>query len=191
MVDRLLLLERGGETVYFGDIGPDSRILREYFARHGAICPPDMNPAEFMLEAIGAGVTPRIGDRDWKDIWLDSPECRQAREEIVFLKSQGLKKSVSDRKTMATCKLGSKFELRINRSTRNTTDATPFFYQLKTVVSRNNLALWRSPDYVFSRLFVHLFISLFVSLSLLQLKNSVRDLQYRVSIYLIPTLCCN
>jgi ABC-type multidrug transport system ATPase subunit len=34
--DRLLLLERGGETVYFGDIGPDSCVLREYFARHGA-----------------------------------------------------------------------------------------------------------------------------------------------------------
>ena len=60
-------------------------------------------------------------------------------------------------------------------------DATPFLFQLKTVVKRNNLALWRSPDYVFTRLFIHAFISLFVSLSLLQLGTSVRDLQYRVS----------
>jgi ATP-binding cassette, subfamily G (WHITE), member 2, SNQ2 len=43
--DRLLLLERGGETVYFGDIGKDSHVLREYFSRHGANCPPNVNPA--------------------------------------------------------------------------------------------------------------------------------------------------
>jgi energy-coupling factor transporter ATP-binding protein EcfA2 len=48
--DRLLLLETGGETVYFGDIGPDSKFIREYLARHGATCPPNVNPAEFMLE---------------------------------------------------------------------------------------------------------------------------------------------
>lgn len=69
--DRLLLLQSGafvtcitwiilniyigGETVYFGDIGQDSRIIREYFSRYGANCPPNVNPAEYMLEAIGAG----------------------------------------------------------------------------------------------------------------------------------------
>ena len=60
------------------------------------------------------------------------------------------------------------------------TDATSFFYQLKTVVKRNNLALWRSPDYIFTRFFVCIFISLFISLSFLQLGNSARDLQFRV-----------
>ena len=59
-------------------------------------------------------------------------------------------------------------------------DATPFWHQLRYVVQRNNTKLWRSPDYVFSRLFVHAFISLWISLSFLQLGNSVRDLQYRV-----------
>lgn len=44
--DRLLLLESGGETVYFGDIGADASVLREYFARHGAVCPANINPAE-------------------------------------------------------------------------------------------------------------------------------------------------
>lgn len=52
--------------------------------------------------------------------------------------------------------------------------------QLRCVVGRNNAKLWRSPDYVFSRLFVHAFISLFVSLSFLQLGHGARDLQYRV-----------
>lgn len=53
-------------------------------------------------------------------------------------------------------------------------------HQLRYVVQRNNTKLWRSPDYVFSRLFVHGFISLWISLSFLQLGHGVRDLQYRV-----------
>ncbi|KAL5519548.1 SNQ2_1 [Sanghuangporus vaninii] len=159
--DRLLLLETGGETVYFGDIGPDSCVLREYFARYGAVCPPNMNPAEYMLEAIGAGVTPRIGNRDWKDIWLESPEYVRAKQDIQEMKQKALAKPYEKDK-------------------KNSFYATPFLYQLKTVIQRNNIALWRSPDYVFTRLFVHLFIALFPSLSLLQLSDSLRDLQYRV-----------
>jgi ATP-binding cassette subfamily G (WHITE) protein 2 (SNQ2) len=88
--DRLLLLEKGGETVYFGDIGRDSVHVRNYFARYGARCPPNTNPAEYMLEVIGAGVTPRIGKRDWKDIWLESPEFQRALKEIADIKKSAL-----------------------------------------------------------------------------------------------------
>jgi hypothetical protein len=59
-------------------------------------------------------------------------------------------------------------------------DATPFWFQLQEVVKRNSLALWRSPSYIFTRLFVVASISFFVALTFLQLGNSVRDLQYRV-----------
>jgi ATP-binding cassette, subfamily G (WHITE), member 2, SNQ2 len=101
--DRLLLLERGGETVYFGDIGQDSRVLREYLATHGAVCPANVNPAEYMLEAIGAGVQPRVGDRDWKDIWLESPEFQQVLEEIAQVKSNGLARLEDSKKVTSTC----------------------------------------------------------------------------------------
>lgn len=47
--DKLLLLERGGETVYFGDIGSDAQVLRDYFARYGAKCPSNVNPAEVRM----------------------------------------------------------------------------------------------------------------------------------------------
>ncbi|KIM88774.1 hypothetical protein PILCRDRAFT_813749 [Piloderma croceum F 1598] len=159
--DRLLLLETGGETVYFGDIGSDSHIVRDYFARYGATCPPNVNPAEYMLEAIGAGVTRRIGHRDWKDIWLDSPEYEKVLTEIAVIKQEGLSRPPDTKK-------------------RKSAYATSIFYQLQNVVRRNNTALWRSPDYVFTRLFVHALIPLCISLSFLNLGNSVRDLQYRV-----------
>jgi len=89
--DRLLLLERGGRTVYFGDIGPDSSVIRSYLARLGAVCPPNLNVAEYMLEAIGAGVTPRIGSRNWGDLWTESREFADTKKEIVRLREEGLK----------------------------------------------------------------------------------------------------
>ncbi|TFK70455.1 hypothetical protein BDN72DRAFT_896460 [Pluteus cervinus] len=159
--DRLLLLERGGETVYFGDIGRDSRVIRDYFGRQGAPCPPNVNPAEFMLEAIGAGVSPRIGNRDWKDLWLESPEHKRNLQEIANIKSSALAHPVPEKKQMSTY-------------------ATSFLYQLRLVVQRNNTALWRSPDYIFTRIFISSFISLFISLSFLQLGDSIRELQFRL-----------
>lgn len=101
--DRLLLLQRGGNTVYFGDIGSDSHVLRDYFARHGAVCPPNVNPAEYMLEAIGAGVNPRVGDKDWQDVWLESPECQIVRQEINAIKAKGLATPEEDKKGLSTC----------------------------------------------------------------------------------------
>ena len=43
--DRLLLLRKGGQTVYFGDIGPNSSALIGYFEGNGAArCGPEENP---------------------------------------------------------------------------------------------------------------------------------------------------
>jgi ATP-binding cassette subfamily G (WHITE) protein 2 (PDR) len=45
--DRLLFLAKGGKTVYFGDIGKDSRTLLDYFESNGAEkCGENDNPAE-------------------------------------------------------------------------------------------------------------------------------------------------
>ena len=92
-----------------------------------------------MLDAIGAGLAPRIGDRDWKDIWLDSPEYKIMRNEIDEIKEEGLARPAPPKEA-------------------ETTYATPFCTQLQVVAKRNTVALYRMPDYVFSRLFVHVFI---------------------------------
>ncbi|KAK5577507.1 hypothetical protein RB653_002449 [Dictyostelium firmibasis] len=49
--DHLLLLKRGGETVYFGPTGTNSQIVLNYFAERGLICDPLKNPADFILDA--------------------------------------------------------------------------------------------------------------------------------------------
>lgn len=160
--DRLLLLQSGGETVYFGDIGKDAAILREYFAKHGAYCEPDENPAEWMLDAIGAGQSPRIGDKDWGAIWNDSAEFENVKEEIVRLKTERVRETESQ--TVAPAK---EF-------------ATPLWHQIVTVNKRQQKAFWRQPNYGFTRLFNHVIIALLTGLMFLQLSDSRTSLQYRV-----------
>ncbi|GAA5882789.1 hypothetical protein JCM16303_002456 [Sporobolomyces ruberrimus] len=159
--DRLLLLKAGGRTVYFGDIGKDSHVLRSYLAEHGAHCPPAANPAEYMLEAIGAGSSKAVGKRDWADLWLESPQFAKVKEEIAELKRHG------NESPLATGKGHSDY-------------ATSFLHQLRVVSGRTFTAFYRSPDYGFTRLFNHISISLVVGLTFLNLDNSAASLQYRV-----------
>ncbi|EMD92404.1 hypothetical protein COCC4DRAFT_130485 [Bipolaris maydis ATCC 48331] len=162
--DRLLLLQRGGTCVYFGDIGKDAHVLLEYFRSHGANCPPDANPAEWMLDAIGAGSAPRMGDRDWADVWKDSEEFAEVKRHIAQLKEERIA-------TVGSAEPVEQKEF-----------ATPMSYQIKQVVRRQNLAFWRTPNYGFTRLFNHVIIALLTGLMYLNLDNSRSSLQYRVFI---------
>lgn len=160
--DRLLLLQRGGQCVYFGDIGKDAYVLRDYLKRHGAVAGKSDNVAEFMLEAVGAGSRPRVGSRDWADIWNDSPELANVKDTISQLKE--------DRATAV-----SQADPSMQREY-----ASPFFHQLKIVMKRTNLSFWRSPNYLFTRLFNHVVIALLTGLTYLQLDDSRSSLQYKV-----------
>ncbi|KAI1097337.1 ABC-2 type transporter-domain-containing protein [Jackrogersella minutella] len=160
--DRLLLLQRGGRCVYFGDIGSDACILRDYLARHGAVAGPSDNIAEFMLEAIGAGSTPRVGNRDWADIWDESPELANAKDRISQFKDS--------RREAAS---------HIDQSLQREY-ASPLTHQLKVVIRRTYISFWRSPNYLFTRLFNHVVIALLTGLTYLRLDDSRSSLQYKV-----------
>ncbi|KAL3664310.1 hypothetical protein V7S43_010635 [Phytophthora oleae] len=61
--DSLLLLKRGGETVFAGDLGDNASEMITYFEsiEGVAMLKADYNPATWMLEVIGAGVGNSIG----------------------------------------------------------------------------------------------------------------------------------
>lgn len=168
--DRLLLLQRGGECVYFGDIGRDASVLLEYFRKNGAYCPNDANPAEWMLDAIGAGQSPRIGDRDWGEIWRTSSELANTKDEIVRIKADRIREAGSHRKT------------------DEKEYATPLWHQIRTVNRRTQLSFWRSPNYGFTRFFNHVVIALITGISYLHLNNSRSSLQYRVFVIFQATV---
>jgi ATP-binding cassette subfamily G (WHITE) protein 2 (SNQ2) len=158
----LLLLQRGGQCVYFGDIGKDAHALLDYFHRHGADCPSDANPAEWMLDAIGAGSTPRLGKDDWADVWRDSAEFAQVKEDIARMKESR------------------SAEVAAAEHVEQKEYATPLWHQIKKVNKRQSLAFWRTPNYGFTRLFNHVIIALLTGLMYLQLDDSRSSLQYRV-----------
>lgn len=164
--DRLLLLQKGGQCVYFGDIGPDSRILLDYFRRNGADCPEDANPAEWMLDAIGTGQARRIGDRDWGDIWRTSPELVALKDEIIQIKAN--RAEVARQNSLQAGPVNAKEY------------ASPLWHQVKVVGRRTHLAFWRSRNYGFTRLFTHVVIALITGLAFLQLDDSRSSLQYRI-----------
>ena len=160
--DRLLLLQKGGQTVYFGDIGKDAHVLISYFRKNGAECPPDANPAEWMLDAIGAGIAPRIGDKDWGEIWRESDELSEVKDEIIRIKADR-----SNDVSAAPKKQAKEF-------------ATPLWHQIRIVNKRQHKAFWRSPNYGFTRFFNHLAIAVLTGLMFLQLNDSRTSLQNRV-----------
>lgn len=131
--DRLLFLARGGRTVYFGDLGTNMQTLIKYFEDKGSIkCPENANPAEWMLEVIGAAPGSHA-DRDWAEVWTESPERAQVREDLAEMKAELSQKPIPE----ATTGYGE--------------FATPIWYQFFVCIQRMFQQYYRSPGYLYSK----------------------------------------
>lgn len=156
--DRLLLLKSGGKTVYFGEIGKDSRTLIEYFERNGAkACPPEANPAEWMLHVIGAAPGSQA-TADYAEIWHNSPERRAVRDEIDRLMSQF---AHHPRDTETDVK---EF-------------ATSLWTQYVVVAHRTLQQYWRTPRYIWSKVVMVILASLFNGFTYFNAQNSLSGMQ--------------
>lgn len=68
--------------------GQESSRILDYFARNGAPCPPDANPAEHIIEVVqGSGASEKT---DWVEVWNRSEERQKALEELEALNQSGL-----------------------------------------------------------------------------------------------------
>ena len=137
--DRLLLLARGGRTVYFGDIGKSSQTLTNYFVSKGAApYPLGINPAEWMLTTIGA--TPGINSElDWPGIWQSSEEKAAVDAELDRLAQSAPSNAESSQGE--------------DNESRNEF-ATPLMTQIAIVTKRIFQQYWRSPAYIYSKAFL-------------------------------------
>ncbi|MCJ1308910.1 hypothetical protein MMC25_002565 [Agyrium rufum] len=176
--DRLLFLAKGGKTVYYGDVGENSSILTEYFARNGASpCPPDANPAEWMLEVIGAAPGSHT-DIDWPQVWRDSPEHQQVHEELAEMKD-----SLRATRTVTgqSAKDRKKAEFR--------EFAAPFNQQFREVQWRVFQQYWRTPSYIYSKAALCTCAALFIGFSFFKAQNSQQGLQNQLfSIFMLMTI---
>lgn len=153
--DTLLLLARGGKTVYFGDIGENASTIKEYFDRNGAPCPADANPAEHMIDVVSGSLSK---GRDWSKIWLQSPEHSKVVEELDNIIQDAASKPVG------TVDDGYEF-------------AAPMLEQTKLVTRRMNIALYRNTEYVMNKVMLHIGTALFNGFSFWMIGDSVGDLQ--------------
>ncbi|GMF40399.1 unnamed protein product [Phytophthora lilii] len=86
MFDHLLLLKRGGETVFVGKLGEKCHKLVEYFEAIPGVAPlPERyNPATWMLECIGAGVGKALTNQtDFVQYFKESKEKRALDAEMA------------------------------------------------------------------------------------------------------------
>ncbi|KAK1524570.1 ABC-2 type transporter [Colletotrichum paranaense] len=160
--DRLLLLARGGRTVYFGEIGKNSQTLVDYFTRNGGPqCPPGANPAEYMLEVIGAAPGAHT-DIDWPAVWRQTPEYQSVQDELARLCSSGsARPALTNSQDQSTYK---EF-------------AAGFGTQFVEVTKRVFQQYWRSPGYIYSKGVLSFGAALFIGLSFLNAENTQRGLQ--------------
>ena len=158
--DRLLFLAKGGKTVYFGDIGKNSKTMTSYFERtSGLPCPAEANPAEWMLEVIGAAPG-STSDVDWHAAWRESTEYAAVQDEL-----QRLKRDVKDANS-AHDDPGSYREF-----------AASFFEQLWHVSHRVFQQYWRTPSYIYSKTCLCLLVSLFIGFVFFRAPNTIQGLQ--------------
>jgi len=75
--DDILLLAKGGRTVYFGPIGDKGKQVIHYFEKNGAeYATANANPAEYILETV------RHRSFNWPAVWEASPENIAEMKEI-------------------------------------------------------------------------------------------------------------
>ncbi|KAF9771709.1 hypothetical protein IL306_010636 [Fusarium sp. DS 682] len=169
--DELLLLKSGGRVVYHGPLGHDSENLINYFESNGGPkCPPHANPAEYMLDAIGAG-NPDYDGQDWGDVWANSSE-RQKR-------SQEIEEMIERRRNVEPSK-----SLKDDREY-----AMPLSTQTYAVVRRSFVSFWRSPDYIFGNFMLHIATGLFNCFTFYKVGFASIDYQNRLfSIFMTLTI---
>ncbi|KZL65293.1 ABC-2 type transporter [Colletotrichum tofieldiae] len=169
--DELLLLKAGGRVAYHGPLGHDSQELIRYFESNGAHkCAPNSNPAEYMLEAIGAG-DPNYKGKDWGDVWAQS-EHKKAR-------SREIDEMLSKRRDVEPSK-----SLKDDREY-----AMPLTTQTMAVVKRSFIAYWRTPNYIVGKFMLHILTGLFNCFTFYKIGYASIDYQNRLfSIFMTLTI---
>ncbi|KZS96568.1 pleiotropic drug resistance ABC transporter [Sistotremastrum niveocremeum HHB9708] len=171
--DRLLLLKKGGQTCYFGDLGENATTLIKYFeANGGRKCESTENPAEYMLDVIGAGAT-ATSTINWHDAWVNSPERRATDARLAELLQQGER----DRSNGANLNDGEHPEF-----------AAPWGVQFWALLERSFQNYFRSPTYLLSKYVVNVFAGLFVGFTFFKAKNSLQGSQDQLFAVFMATI---
>ncbi|CCG24705.1 hypothetical protein CORT_0G00140 [Candida orthopsilosis Co 90-125] len=169
--DRLLFLQRGGKTVYFGDLGENFETLISYFERNGADpCPKEANPADWMLQVVGAAPGSHA-KFDYFEVWKNSREYTEVQKELDTMVVELSKLPRDD-------DLETKFKY-----------AAPIWKQYLLATKRAMVQNWRSPGFIYAKFILVVLASLFNGFSFFKADKSIQGLQnqmFSVFLFFVP-----
>ncbi|KAI9371483.1 ABC-2 type transporter-domain-containing protein [Aspergillus egyptiacus] len=169
--DMILALNPGGNTFYFGPVGPDGRDVIKYFADRGAVCPPAKNVAEFILETAAKPIKREGKTVDWNEEWRTSEQNKQVKEEIERIYTVR-------RNATANEDQGAQYEF-----------AASTYTQCYLLTRRIFTQYWRDPSYYYGKLFTAVIIGIFNGFTFWMLDNSIASMQNRMfSLFLVILL---
>lgn len=170
--DRLLFLAKGGRTVYFGEIGKNSRTLLDYYESHGARkCEDAENPAEYMLEIVGAGASGKA-TQDWHEVWKGSKEFKGLQNEI-----DSIHEEKKDEAPAGDTEEGHR------------EFAMPFNTQLYYVTQRVFQQYWRTPTYIMGKFMLGIAAGLFIGFSFFKANTTLQGTQDLIfAVFMVSTI---
>lgn len=119
----LFFITRAVAITNINAAGEYSKTVLDYFAKNGAPCGEGVNPAEHIVEVIQGNTDVPI---DWVEVWNQSTERRAALEKLEKLNAEAIARSAGYQEDTATF-------------------ATSKWFQLRVVLERQMVQLWRSP----------------------------------------------
>lgn len=109
--------------------------MTSYFEKHKAQpIAPTQNPAEWVLEVIGAAAGTEA-TKDWAQVWRSSSEFGQVKEQLETVRREAPTTTRTEDNVAA------------KRSF-----ATPFYFQLFMCTKRAFEQYWRTPSYIWAKL---------------------------------------
>ena len=139
--DALLLLKRGGSTLFFGELGENARNLTTYLARASGIpFSKAENPATYMLDATKEDAA---GSVDFAAVWAESDLAKQCDAMIESMLGAGEPDE------------GRRRELTVEHAF-----AASELQQITTLSWKYTVSYWRKPAYNAVRLTITTFLGL-------------------------------
>ena len=156
-------------------LGKNSATLIEYFERNGAPkCADGANPAEYILDSIGAGATAQA-NQNWHELWVKSPEFSSITKEIKDLQHD----------------LYADPNIESPVSGQTSTYAMPITTQILAVTRRTFTQYWRNPTYVMSKLLLNIISALFIGFTFFKPNLGVQAAQNKLFAIFMATICIN
>jgi ABC-type multidrug transport system ATPase subunit len=177
LFDRLVLLGSGGHQIYFGDLGHRSTRFIKYLQSVPGVkpIPARYNPASWMLEELGVGVT-AVKETTEDNASKETQAEMIQRFKAFYFKSRVYRRTAARIKALETLSgTEEPIEYSVSRvaiedrevsysvsvapaalpttaSTIEQKDAPSMWYQYKLLQARHTISYWRNPPFIFMRM---------------------------------------